>query len=147
MTVQHQVIEALTLLWGSALDVGVYDGPSLSADGVGCFVMVGYDPIARDGEAAAAQQEYVNIGGGHRKNEAGTVRVTVAAWSGDSSTTTRRQKVAGLLADAEAALRADLSLGGLVLWSGVTRTDLNQFLTEQGNQVYARFDVAYTARI
>lgn len=146
-TKQHEVIEALVAVFAGAVSFPVYDGPDLSADSAEIFLTVGYDPVDNDGRAATTQQEYVNIGS-HSKSETGTIRCTLTAWSGDSSTTARRRLVAEALSDCEAALRADISLGGLVLWANFgPSVDLNQILTQQGNQVYARFDVAYTARV
>lgn len=146
-TVQHAVIEKLVQMWAAAVDFPVFDGPSLSVGDEGMFLMVGYDPIDNDGSAASTRQDYKAIGG-RSKAETGTIRSTVTAWSGDSETKPRREKVAAALSDLEAAIRNDISLGGLVLWANFgPGIDLNQMLTTEGNQVYARIDVTYEARI
>ena len=146
-TVQHDVIESLVDLFGGAVDFPVFDGPDLAADNAPIFLTVGYDPVDDDGRAATTQQEYKNIGS-RAKSEEGTIRCCISAWSGDSVTVPRRQAVAAALSVCEAALRADVSLGGLVLWANFGPSiDLNQVLTQQGNQVFARFDIFYTARI
>lgn len=146
-TVQHDVIEYLETMWTAAVDFAVFDGPSLQADNEGIFLMIGYDPVTDDGEAATVQQDYKQIGG-QRKSEVGTIRSTLSAWSGDNETAPRRKEVATALSLLEAAIRADISLGGLVLWANFgPRIDLNQMLTTKGNQVFARFDVTYEARI
>ena len=146
-TVQHAAIEALVSIWKDTLTFPVFDGPTLAADDEHLFMMVGYDPISNDAEAASAQQSYTQIGR-RSKQEDGTIRCTIAAWSGDETTTERRRQVAQALSDAEAAIRADITLGNVVMYANFgPRSDLNQLLTEGGNQVYARFDVAYTARI
>lgn len=146
-TLQHVVLEKLVEMWKAALDVPVYDGPDLSANNDEVFLTVGYDPISNDGDAADTTQDYKQIGGG-RKEEVGTIRSTIAAWSGDSDTTERRRRVAEILSAAEDAIRQNISLDGLVLWANFgPRITLNQMLVEKGNQVYARFDVTYTGRI
>ena len=146
-TVQHAVIEYLTDMWDAAVEFRVTDGPDMSVHDEPIFLSVGYDPINDDGLAANTRQDYTQIGG-RRKAEEGTIRSTVAAWSGDENTRERRRQVADALSQLEAALRNDISLGGLVLWANFgPRVDLNQMITDRGNQVYARFDVTYEARI
>jgi hypothetical protein len=149
-TVQHEVIEALVDLWtqDEAIDVPVYDGANTTEEAEFAGVWVGYDPTSDTAEAVESEQSYAEIGSGRRKNEEGLITCSVAAWSGDDTTTKRRQRVAELLSALEASLRADISLGDRLIDSNFgERITLHQTLTPEGNEVFALFTVRYRARI
>lgn len=148
-TAQHAVIEALVALWGNALDdVPVYDGPNAIEEAEYAAVWVGYDPTDDNAQAVESGQTWAQIGN-RAKNEEGTITCAVCAWSGDTNTTPRRQKVAEILSDLEAALRGDLTLsvGTLIDSNFGERITLHQQLTVDGNEVLALFTVNYRARI
>jgi hypothetical protein len=147
-TAQHAVIEALVDLWNNALDVPVYDGPNAVEEAEYAAVWVGYDPTDDNAQAVESSQTWAELGN-RAKNEEGTITCAVAAWSGDSTTIKRRQRVAELLSELETALRADLTLsvGTLIDTNFGERITLHQQLTEDGNEVLALFTVDYRARI
>lgn len=146
-TAQHAVIEALVTLWETALDVPVYDGPNAQEEAEFAAVWVGYDPTSDTAEAVEVEQEWAQIGN-RAKDETGAITCAVAAWSGDSDTKPRRQQVADILSELEAAHRVDISLDNLVIDSNFgERISLHQQLTEDGNEVFALFTLTYHARI
>lgn len=146
-TAQHAVIEALVALWDDALEVPVYDGPNDVEAAEYAAVWVGYDPTDENAQAVEVEQEWASIGASS-KNETGTITNAVAAWSGDTQTHERRQQVAQILSELEAALRDDVDLGGVVIHTNFgARITLHQQLTAKGNEVLALFTVTYLARI
>ena len=152
-TAQHTVITALVDLWDGALDVPVYDGPNAveKADFAGLWV--GYDPTDDNAQAVEVAQSHPHVGG-RSKDEEGTITCAIGAWSGDTDTKPRRERVAEILSKAEAAVRATLDHPEQV-FAGLVVTDLNfgermtlhQQLTSDGNEVLALFTVRYRARI
>lgn len=145
-TTQHAVIEALVALWDGALSITVNDGPKLPGDKQYQALWVGYDVINDDGNAVDSAQAWAQMGA-RRKEETGTVNCSLMAWSGDADTLGRRVQVADALSAAEAAHRADITLGGVVLYSNFgERVQLVQDLTESGNQVACVFTVSFLAR-
>ena len=86
--------------------------------------------------------------GTRRKEETGRITWSVGAWSGDSTTRDRRIQVADILSAAEAAHRADITLGGAVLDSNFGKTvSLFQQITAEGNEVLATFTLYFRSRI
>lgn len=147
-TTQHAAIEALVAMWSAAVDVPVYDGPNAIENAPKGAVWVGYDPTAEDGEAVSTSQDWAELGAQNRsKDETGTITCAAAAWSGDSNTQPRRVAVAQLLTDLETAHRADVTLGGAVMYSNFAAGNLHQQLTADGNEVLALFTVTFRSRI
>jgi hypothetical protein len=147
LTTQHAVIEGLVAAFTAAVTATVHDGPNFDDSVEGLAVWVGYDPTDENAQAVASEQEWAEVGA-RAKNETGTVTCTAGAWSGDSSTTGRREEVAALLSQLEAAHRADVTLGGACLYSNFgERVTLHQQLTENGNEAIAVFTVSFMSRI
>lgn len=145
-TTQHAAIEALVTLWSGALTIPVHDGPKLIGDKQYQALWVGYDPLNDDDQAVTSTQDWAQMGN-RRKEEVGTIKCVVAAWSGDTTTVGRRLQVANILSDAEAAHRADITLGNVVLFSNFGESvSLHQHLTDQGNEVMAVFTVTFLSR-
>lgn len=145
-TTQHAAIAALVTLWDAALDIPVHDGPKRIGDKNYQALFVGYDPLNDDDQAVTSQQDWSQLGA-RRKEETGSIKCCVAAWSGDSETLGRRVQVADILSAAEAAHRADITLGGTVLFSNFGESvSLHQHLTDQGNEVMAVFTVTFKSR-
>jgi hypothetical protein len=145
-TTQHAAIEALVSIFGAATTYPVWDGPNASEEAEYAAVWVGYDPTTDDGEAVASNQTWAQLGA-RRKEETGTITCCIGAWSGDTNTTPRRELVASILSNLEAAHRADITLGGVVLDSNFgTTVTLHQALTEGGNEVMALVSVAFRSR-
>ena len=147
LTTQHAVIEGLVTAFTAAVEFQVYDGPNFDDSVEGTAVWVGYDPTDENAQAVVTEQEWAEVGA-RAKNETGTVTCTVGAWSGDPSTTGRREDIAAALSALEAAHRADVTLGGACLYSNFgERVTLHQQLTENGNEVLALFTVSFMSRI
>jgi hypothetical protein len=147
LTTQHAVIEALVRVFTAAIEQPVYDGPNYDDSVESAAVWVGYDPTDENAQAVDSAQDWAEVGA-RAKNETGTITCTAGAWSGDSSTTARRELIAGMLSALEAAHRADVTLGGACLYSNFgDRVTLHQQLTENGNEVLALFTISFMSRI
>jgi len=143
----NDVIAGLVRAFTAAVEVPVYDGPNSQDSDEDAAVWVAYDPIDENAEAATAEQDWAEVGA-RAKDETGSVTCTVGAWSGDSETKANREQVAALLSQLETAHRADVTLGGVCLYSNFgTRTTLHQQLTKRGNEVLALFTVSFFSRI
>jgi hypothetical protein len=105
-------------------------------------------PRTTTAEAVTSTQDWAELGAQNlSKDETGTISCAAAAWSGDSTTTPRRAAIAKLLSDLEAAHRADITLGGAVMFSNFAAGNLHQQLTTSGNEVLALFTVTFRSRI
>jgi hypothetical protein len=138
-------IDALVSIFAAALpDVQVLDGPpnvNLDLD----FVTVGWSPYADT--AAEATQQFASIGT-QRRDEDFTVICYAGSYSGDTVTSARRTRAFQLVASAETALRADVTLGGvLAFWAEMGDSTLHQEISDRGLDVGVTFHVHCKTRI
>jgi hypothetical protein len=131
-------------------DVHVVDGDINTGD-AGTFLMVGWDDPDNDrATSATGQQSWAGLGA-RARDEEGAVTCLVIAWNGDSDLDAARATVKAVTDTVEALHRADPGLAGTVpglMWTGYgTRTELRQWLSDQGAVVTCTFEIAYKARI
>jgi hypothetical protein len=130
-------IDALVSIFAAALpDVQILDGPpnvNLASD----FVTVGWSPYKDT--AVDATQQFVSLGAQQREED---------FYSGDTGTSARRARVFQLVAAAEMALRADVTLGGvLTLWAEMGDCILHQEIDDRGLVVGVTFHIHCKTRI
>ena len=141
------VISALVSTFTTAMPTAtVYDGQWLTTPD-GDYLTVGWTP---NGEQPTGHQQWDASLGNKARGEEIDIPCYVDSYSGDTDTATRRNAAFALLAAAENALRADLTLGGAVPQPGYAELgsyELHQEQTEAGLAVGVIFHVLVTTRI
>jgi hypothetical protein len=142
------VILALTAMWTAALtDINVVDGPQVTSDAASDWLFVGYNGDTPDeyNEGAIGLQSLMAFA--KVKGDDGQVTCAVVSVSGDTDITATRARANGFLSAAEAAVRADMTLGGLVMHAFVSDYRYTPVQTQQGAKVRLVFTVTYKAQI
>jgi hypothetical protein len=133
---------------GDPPPVRVADGPKVSAETGGLTLWVGVEDIGDAAPAAAASEQQWMPGGGRRgRTEQLTVPCTIQAKSGSDDIAPLREQAADVLAAAEAVLRADPSLGGLLpnQDAAVISAEWRQYPASPGMAVRVMFTISATA--
>lgn len=140
------VIDALITMFRAAVpsDVTVLDGPDVASRDLLEFVVVG--DSGEDTEPSTFGQDWAGLGA-QSKDEQGSVECVVVAQAGDVDLRTRRLRAFELFALCEVAQRANLNLGGIVLFSAITSGTYRPLSTSQGTGAEVGFTVTYKARI
>jgi hypothetical protein len=163
------VIEYLVAAAGSSLLLGsnpdpaakvvVIDGPTLTGDTLAEFLHLWIgndDPAQSDVLGATATQRWGPMDHGRTRDEDGEVWLTADAWSGSVTMSVLRGQCAAIVGGVEALLRGlpadggpgDLTMGGLVYWSGVDGPyTWSQRQNAQGAGASCTFRVTYRARL
>ena len=141
------VVDALVSLIDATSVTHVFDGPPNTADTLDEYVIVGGtdDP---DDDAGEIQQEWNGLGAG-AKQETGQVTCAVLVGTGNDVVKTARDRALVVLGEVETALRADKTLGGVLVsgWCGLAEGRPSQ--RRNSNGLYARvvFTVQYQTKI
>lgn len=141
------VCVALAALWTPVLTgVEVKDGPQVDSQSANEWLWVGYDGGAPDeGNAMAeAEEDWMTFG---TKQETNRVKNAILVHSGDTTIPTVRARAFAILATAETALRADRTLGGIVMHALLTGHQYYPAITTAGAKVRVVFTVTYQAQI
>lgn len=140
------VIDALVALARTTSAEVVYDGPRVTSESPSDFLVIGgtEDP---DDEPSSFDQSWNGLGA-RTKNEAGEVTCAVLVGTGDDDVKVARDRALVILAELEAAVRADPSLGGVLSggWAHVSGGRHTQRLNTQGLYVRIVFTVAYQTK-
>ena len=150
--------EASPVLGGASPQVYVFDGPQASGalSGVERALWFGWNPASAGEPAATADQDFAFIDSGRTRDEDGVIDCTAQHWSGDSTIQIHRDGCAAIVAGVELLLRGtpaaggpgDASMGGLVLWSGVSGPfEWYPAQVPNGAQVRCVFRISYRARL
>jgi hypothetical protein len=141
------VLTTLVATFTTALPgVNVYDGPPVTSPGDADLVIVGHDATPDSTADVTVEQSYVDLAC-TRRQETGEVVCCVVSQTGDTDLNARRSAAFVLLAACEAALVADMTLGGLVRSAQFDRGTARQMQNQAGSAVVASFTVAYRASI
>lgn len=147
-------IDALVALLAAAVGAttNVLDGPPLAWDAISTaagsvsedrWLFVGASP---DGDDAAEGSQEFNAAGAVSRDEQLLIRCAVYVSGGDQVAKTRRDDAFALVAAVEAAVRADPSLSGAVLYARVAGVDsYRPRQTEDGSDCLVTFAVAARA--
>ena len=140
---------ALTTLWDAAFDatVQVVDGPQVNSDPSSDWLFVGHDADRPDdtNDGAVATQDWMAFQ--RTKEEDGEVTCAIVVVSGDTAIPTVRARALDILSDAEDALRANPTIGGLVMKSHVSEIRFIPVVTSDGSKARVVFTVTYLAEI
>lgn len=141
------VITALVAGFTAALPgVEVGDGPPVESPGVVDLVLVGHDQSPDADSAITTRQEWANLACTSRY-ETGEIPCCVFTQSGDTDIAARRTRAMQLLAACEVRLRADLSLGGVVMTSQLVAAVAHEYQNVDGSAVVVPFTVTYRAQV
>lgn len=141
---------ALAALWGADPDlsaVEVADGPQVNSDAANEWLFVGFDGDAPDegSEGLTAEQDLMAFL--KTKQETGEITNAVVVRDGGTDIPSLRARAFQILSDAEDALRADMTLGNLVMHAYVSEHTYMPAQTTQGAKVRVVFTVTYQAQI
>lgn len=145
-------IDKLVALFTTAVDpVPVYDGPSVSSDWSGKWVVVGGDgPVEEEEDAGRVVQSWVGLGALTRSEEL-TIPCALGCSTGASQTSmkARRDDALAMLADLEAALRADPGLDGFTTGgaAAVSEMAMKYVTNSRGIAVVLTFNIDIPVRI
>lgn len=139
------VLTSLVATFTTALPtVAVFDGPPVTSPGDADLVIVGHDATPDSDADMTVEQEWADLACS-RRHETGEVVCCVVSQTGDTDLKARRDRAFVLLAACEAAVLADLSLGGVVMSAQFARASARQFQNSAGSAVVAPFTVTYRA--
>lgn len=140
------VIDALVTTFSTGTAAEVYDGPPLVSTAPGTFVIVGANEEAES--RIPLTQDWAGLGRNSR-NETGDIPCAIVSQSGDTVIKMHRDAALALMAQLEAAVVADPTLGGAVQagWLHITSGDLLQEQTPNGARVAIPITVSYRARL
>lgn len=153
-----QVIEALVTMYQAAVlpldttdsGIPVLDGPeSVDMGSLPEYVVVGDELDADTGAESTFSQTWAGLGA-QSKTENGSVLCTIAVRTGGSYETSireMRQRALEILAACETAHRANVNLGGLVLFSAIESGTYRPVNDTEGTGAEVTFTVTYEARI
>lgn len=143
------VLAALVTIFGTAVGTtaSVYDGLPATSAADTAFVVVGDDgdPTSGDTPAGTVTQARMLDRIDGRTTETGDVTCALICQTGDDDLPGLRSTSRGLMAQLEAAVRADRTLGGVVIRSNVDTVDLWQIRNANGAAVRRVFTVHYDA--
>lgn len=147
------MIDALVSMFTDAVaplgDVLVLDGPeAIDMGSTPEFVVVG-DDVEGSEEQSTFNQSWAGLGA-QSKAETGSVVCTVVVRSGESYPGVirdLRNRALEILAACEAAQRANLNFGGLVLFSAIESGGYRPVVDAEGTGTEVTFNVTYEARI
>lgn len=147
------VIDALVAMFTAAVEplqdggIPVLDGPP-PVDEPKRYMSVG-DEGDEDESDSALVRAWAGLGG-QAMDEEGSVTCCAIAWvggSGGTSVRDQRERAFEMFSACEEAHRADLNLGGLVLFSRIAEVTYRPFVNDQGTGARVRFTIDYKARI
>lgn len=152
-TLLWDVRGALVTILDAALDVPVLDGPQSKKSLPKAYVLIGTDGgdtgSGENGEDfGTVTQTLSDLGPGTWRDETGDVTCSAWAWTGSTSFAPLRVTVQAILDGVEASLRADPTLGGLLIPPGRAELGairLREDQTDNGARLRAVFSVAYRA--
>lgn len=141
---------ALLAMWQADTDlsaVEVVDGPQANSDAANKWLFVGFDGDAPDegNEAVAAEQDLMAFL--KTKQETGEVTNAVVVRDGGTDTAALRAQAYKIFSDAEDTLRADMTLGGLVMHAYISEHQYIPVITQAGAKARVVFTVTYQAQL
>lgn len=146
------VILYLTAMWQALMTttltgVQVVDGPQVTSDPSDDWLFVGFNGGSPDefNEGATAAQSRMAFQ--RVKQEDGQVTCAVVSVAGDTEIPSLRARAYGFVSAAEDAVRADATLGGLVMDAFVSEHRYSPVQTQQGAKVRIVFTVTYKGQL
>jgi hypothetical protein len=144
------IAAVITALKGasSLSSVRIFDGIEIDNSYPGDAIVIGHDGNMETDEviAGSIRQEYKQLGA-ISKFEDGTVNGFLWSANGGSDLTSRRTQAFSLLGSLENVIRADVSFGGVVMYSGMELGSVTYRQTTVGAAVGITFTITYRAKI
>lgn len=140
------VIDALVGLAAGTSAQAVYDGPTVTSESPTDFIVIGGTEDLDD-EPSSFVQAWNGLGA-RGKTETGEVACAVLVGTGNDQVKVARDRALSILAEMEAAVRNDPSLGGVLSagWCLVSGGRHVQRLNSQGLYVRITFTVSYQTK-
>lgn len=143
------VILALTAAFqaaGSLAGVRVVDGPQVTGDASQEWLFVGFDggDPTEHNEAALIEQDMMTFARG--KKESAEIKCASVVVSGNPDIVVLRQRALAIFSAAESVIRADMTLGSLVMHAFVANFNYIPSQTDKGAKVRVVFTVKYQAQ-
>ena len=128
--------------------VRVFDGIEIDLSYPGDAVAIGHDGNTETDEVVAGsiRQEYKQLGA-ISKFEDGTINGFLWSANGATDLTSLRTRAFALLGYVENVIRADVSFGGVVMYSGLETGSVTYRQTTVGAAVALTFTITYRAKI
>ncbi len=126
--------------------VAVYNGSPVSSAADLDLVLVNDDGDPASDASSTFEQEWANLAATSRY-ERGTVVCAVISQSGDTDLQDRQDRAEALLDACEAALHADVTLGGLVMTAQISSGSARPIQNSAGSAVVAPFTISYFAQV
>jgi hypothetical protein len=133
---------------GSLSGIRIFDGIEIDMSYPGDAIAIGHDGNLEGDEVnpGSFRQEYKQLGA-ISKFEMGSLNCFLWSANGTTSLTDRRTAAFTLLGDVEAAIRADVSFSGLVLFSAMEQAQVIYRQTANGAGVGILFTITYQSKI
>jgi hypothetical protein len=139
---------ALTALWQASVTTAqVVDGPQATGDAASEWLFVGADGGEPDEGAEIATSEQDWMAFAKTQQETPDVTCAVVVRRGDTDIPSARGSAYAILAAADAALRTDPTLSGLVMQSHISSHRYMPAQTTKGAKVRITFTVNYLAQL
>jgi len=134
--------------YGSLSGVRIFDGIEIDYSYPGDAIAVGHDGNMEGDEVVAGsiRQEYKQLGA-ISKFEDGSLSCFLWSANGSTNLTTCRARAFQLLGYVENVIRADVSFGGVVMYSGLDSSSMFYRQSTQGAGVGITFTITYKAKI
>ena len=134
--------------YGSLSWVRIFDGIEIDYSYPGDAIAIGHDGNLEGDEVTAGsiRQEYKQLGA-ISKFEDGSLSCFLWSANGTTNLTSRRARAFQLLGYVENVIRADVSFGGVVMYSGLEDSSMFYRQTTQGAGVGINFTLTYRAKI
>lgn len=132
----------------SLSSVRIFDGIEIDYSYPGDAIAIGHDGNMDTDEVVAGsiRQEYKQLGA-ISKFEDGSINGFLWSANGGSDITSRRVQAFALLGYLENVVRADVSFGGVVMYSGLETGNVTYRQTTVGAAVGITFTITYRAKI
>lgn len=143
------VIVALAAAFSAAgplAGVRVVDGPQVTADPSAEWLFVGFDgaETSEHTEGAFSEQDLMTFARG--KKEDAEIKCAAVAVRGDTDIVQVRQRALAIMSAAEDVVRADMTIGGLVMHAFVSSINYIPSQTDRGVKARVVFTVKYQAQ-
>lgn len=127
--------------------VKVVDGIDLSAQQLGDVIIIGHDGSDNGPLRSASSRSTAETLGNLKFIESGVIDCLLFSQDGTSDVLSRRTQAFAMLSAVDTVLRADMSLGGLVMWAYLQDYTPEYIADDMGVSCSIRFTITYQQKI
>lgn len=149
MAALDDVVDALRITWTAlpAMEgVTIYDGPPATEDDPRLVLLIGDDGNPESDAETTYEQSWVDMAC-TRREETGEILCAVIVQTGDTSFDAPRSRAKSIVAALQAALVADMTLGGVVYSATFDRGSARPLQNESGAAVVQPFTIRYRTQV